>query len=181
MISLYTQTLNEFIAQGGNLHKNKFDAIPVFEAGGVTYNMFDLFIKRYGLREIGAETGELFSEYLEIKLDEICLKYVNKIELYINNFNKLMDRSVELKREGSNNYSNNEKNENYLNPIVTDKAKLQDYNAISKDGSSGFSETYTQAYGYFKSNPEILEKALEIENVYYKALEEFNILFMEIY
>lgn len=181
MISNYTETLNEFITQGGNVHKDKFDVLPTFTVGSTTYNLYDLFITRYGLREIGAETEELFSEYLSIKLDEINIKYTNKLNLYVSNFDNLMKRTVELTRQANNTYSNNRQDENYLNPIVTNNAKLQDLIKGSGTGENELNETYSQAYGYFKSNPEILKQALEIESVYYSMLDEFNILFMGVY
>lgn len=181
MISQYTETLNEFITQGGNVHKEKFDILPTFTVGDTVYNMYDLFITRYGLREIGAETDELFSQYLSIKLDEINIKYTNKINLYIQNFDKLMSRTVELERQANTTYNNKGKDENYLNPITTNNAKLQDFTTGENNGENELTENYTQAYGYFKSNPEIMKQALEIENMFYKALDEFNILFMGVY
>lgn len=181
MISNYTETLDEFIAQGGNVHRDKFDLLPTFTVGNTTYNLYDLFITRYKLREIGAETEELFSEYLSIKLDEINIKYSNKINLYIANFDKLMSRTVELERQANNTYSNNEKDEGYLNPLVSNNPQLQDVTKQDRSGENSLEEKYTQAYGYFKSNPEILRQAMEIENVYYRALDEFNVLFMGVY
>lgn len=181
MISNYTETLNEFIAQGGNIHKEKFDLLPTFTVGNQTYNLYDLFITRYGLREIGAETEELFSEYLSIKLDEINLRYSNKITMYIEQFNKLMDRTIELTREVNGSFENNQKDENYVNPVTTNNAKLQDFVTGERNGTNTATETYTQAYSWFKSNPELLKSALEIENIFYTALEDFNSLFMLVY
>lgn len=181
MISNYTETLNEFITQGGNVHKDKFDLLPTFTVGNQTYNMYDLFITRYGLREIGAETEELFSEYLSIKLDEINIKYTNKINLYVDNFNNLMKRSVELERHANTTYGKQIQDEDYLNPITTNNAKLQNFTKEINSGADKLDENYQQVYSYFKSNPEIMKQAMEIENIYYKALDEFNILFMGVY
>lgn len=182
MISHYTETLEEYIAQGGDLHKAKFDLLPTFSVGSTSLNMYDLFITRYKLREIGAETEELFSHYLDIKLDEIMLRYVDKINLYISNFNDLMSRKVKLQQDDTTTYGKATQNEDYLNPITNGTgAKLQDFTKQVNQGSDNYHSVKEQAFGYFKSNPEILKAALEIENIYYTALEEFNILFMEVY
>lgn len=160
MISLYTETLQQYIDNGGNMHLEKFAQIPPFVFDSVSYNAYDLFWRKYKFREIGAETEEMFDEYLGIKLDEVIIKYAEKIKLYIENFKKAFDRYSTLQRDISStknmdrNYSkggtvsldgtvNSDGNEkSYVNPIVTDNAKVQDYTTSEQNNTKKETETY---------------------------------------
>lgn len=181
MISNYTKTLKEFITQGGNVHKDKFDLLPTFIVGTQTYNLYDLFITRYGLREIGAETEELFSHYLSIKLDEINIKYSMKIEIFITNFNKLFDRKVKLERTIERTNNGNNKQTFYIQPITDVNGIVDSYNTENGSNTENLTETEERAFSYFQSNPQIMNEILNMQNIYYTALDEFNILFMGVY
>lgn len=170
MIALYTETLQQYIDNGGNIHEELFNKIPDLivpindeEVEHIT--MLNLFLTEYKLREIGAETEQLFEHYLMQKLNEIMVEYNQKIVTYQDNINKLMDRTVSLQRD--------KQDKNYLNPVTTDNAKLQDY--------IEHNETYTQSYGWFKSNPELLKQSMELKNIYMTALKSFDNLFMGVY
>lgn len=181
MISLYTETLNDYIAQGGNVHKGLFDLLPTFTVGNQTYNMYDLFITRYGLREIGAETEQLFEHYLMIKLHYVNINYSNKINSYIKAFDNLLSRVVELTRSVTGTDTGSSTDLDYVNPLVTQNGKIQDTTQRNTSVDTVRTETRSQAHSYFKTNPELLEQVLKIENIYYKALDEFEDLFMLVY
>lgn len=198
MINLYTITLREFVEHGGNTHRDKFDNIPQFIWENITYNAYDLFLTKYSLREIGAETEELFSEYLSIKLDEVIIKYSQKITLFMDNFNNLMKRSIKMQRKITDEnthtingeYTKNASNSEYANPITTDNnPKLQDLSKYVDTDTQHKTDTinsekiedYEQAYSFFKSNGELLEQAMKIKNIYYEMIDEFGELFMGVY
>lgn len=153
MIAVYTETLEEYITQGGNLHKEKFDLLPTFTVGDTVYNVYDLFIQRYKLREIGLETAELFDHYLNMKLDEVNVRYANKVKMYIKAFDNLLDRKLDVRRDIMKKYDGINDVQNYLNPISTQSAYLQDKQSNSANTTEHIAEDNQKIYGYFKSNP----------------------------
>lgn len=128
------------------------------------FNFKDMFIKKYLYREIGQETAQLFTHFLNNKLHEIIVEYVPKINIYKENFSKLMERVMPVKTYGSNTY--------YMNPMV------EDNNEIKIQDKDAYENTTEKMFTYFKSNPDILKQVLELENIYLTALNRFENLFM---
>lgn len=170
MFPRYTETLNEFIVNNAEyveLIKAKFDKFPSFSLYELNLNMWDMFVEDNGIREIGAESEYLFKRYLNRLTDSLLIKYVPKISVFVDNFNEMFSRKIQLKDSGKNTYFLNPMQDNDENKIV-----MQDVNKVES--------TREQALIMFKSNPELLKQILELEDVYNACLEEFSKLFMGI-
>lgn len=170
MFPNYTETLDEFLSNNAEykeLIKAKFDKFPKFTLYNLDISMWDMFVEDNGIREIGAETEYLFKRYLNRLVDNLLIKYVPKISMFIDNFNELFSRKIQLKDNGKNTY--------FLNPMQdNDEAKIVMQNVDKTE------VTREQALLVFKSNPEILKQIMELEDIYNACLEEFSKLFMGI-
>lgn len=210
MKALYTETFSDFLDRNEDSEIwqaiiQKFAKFPAFNLQALNFDMYSLFRHKYDIREIGAETESLFTHFIEEKLNESLIEYAPKINLYVSNFAKLMDRKLTLTeshtdervldRTVADTEAGDETKSNYLNPIaqavgtgsdktITRENVLRD-NSNNRDEDStytvNFEGTKEQAYILFKSNPELLEKALEIKNIYLEALNSFDTCFMGIY
>ena len=210
MKALYTETFSDFLDRNEDSEVwqaivQKFAKFPAFNLQALNFDMYSLFRHKYDIREIGAETESLFTHFIEEKLNESLIEYAPKINLYVSNFAKLMDRKLTLTeshtdervldRTVADTEAGDETKSNYLNPIaqavgtgsdktITRENVLRD-NSNNRDEDStytvNFEGTKEQAYILFKSNPELLEKALEIKNIYLEALNSFEPCFMGIY
>lgn len=210
MKALYTEIFSDFLERNEDSEVwqaivQKFAKFPAFNLQALNFDMYSLFRHKYDLREIGAETESLFTHFIEEKLNESLIEYAPKINLYVSNFAKLMDRKLTLTeshtdervldRTVADTEAGDETKSNYLNPIaqavgtgsdktITRENVLRD-NSNNRDEDStytvNFEGTKEQAYILFKSNPELLEKALEIKNIYLEALNSFDTCFMGIY
>lgn len=210
MKALYTEIFSDFLERNEDSEVwqaivQKFAKFPAFNLQALNFDMYSLFRHKYDIREIGAETESLFTHFIEEKLNESLIEYAPKIDLYISNFAKLMDRKLTLTeshidervldRTVADTEAGDETKSNYLNPIaqavgtgsdktITRENVLRD-NSNNRDEDSTYTVTFNgtkeQAYILFKSNPELLEKALEIKNIYLEALKSFEPCFMGIY
>ena len=135
---------------------------PTLKLGNTTLNMSDLFYVRNKYKEIGAETDELFAQNFRNVVNEALILYYDKIENQINNIKKLMDRTVKETYE--------DRHTNYLQPINETEPKLDDFN---KDHGER-----DRTFGYFKSNPEIMESVNKLEIMYMSALEYMDRIFL---
>lgn len=168
MFPSYTETLDEFFEHNKEykeLIKVKFDKFPVFNLYNLNLSMWEMFVEDNGIREIGAETEYLFKRYLNRLTDNLLIKYVPKIQLFIDNFNTLFDRKVKLTEGATGTY--------FLNPMQQNNTQ----NLIIQDVSK-YEGNKEQAYSYFKSNPQIMKEILELQDIYNSCLEEFSKLFM---
>lgn len=210
MKALYTEIFSDFLERNEDSEVwqaivQKFAKFPAFNLQALNFDMYSLFRHKYDIREIGAETESLFTHFIEEKLNESLIEYAPKINLYISNFAKLMDRKLTLTeshtdervldRSVADTEAGDETKSNYLNPIaqavgtgsdktITRENVLRD-NSNNREEDSTYTVTFNgtkeQAYILFKSNPELLEKALEIKNIYLEALNSFEPCFMGIY
>lgn len=210
MRALYTELFSDFLERNEDSEIwqaiiQKFAKFPAFNLQALNFDMYSMFRHRFEIREIGAETESIFTHFIEEKLNESLIEYAPKINLYLTNFAKLMDRKLSLTeshtdervldRTVEDTEAGDETKSNYLNPIaqavgtgsdktITRENVLRD-NTNNRDEDStytvNFEGTKEQAYILFKSNPELLEKALEIKNIYIEALKSFEPCFMGIY
>lgn len=210
MRALYTELFSDFLERNEDSEIwqaiiQKFAKFPAFNLQALNFDMYSMFRHRFEIREIGAETESIFTHFIEEKLNESLIEYAPKINLFISNFAKLMDRKLllteshtderVLDRTVADTEAGDETKSNYLNPIaqavgtgsdktITRENVLRD-NSNSHDEDSTYTVTFNgtkeQAYILFKSNPELLEKALEIKNIYLEALKSFEPCFMGIY
>lgn len=170
MFPSYTETLDEFLKHKEGTKElqdiqDKFALFPKFTLYNLDINMWGMFVEDNGIREIGAETEYLFERYLNRLVDNLLIKYVPKISMFIDNFNELFSRKIQLKDNGKNTY--------FLNPMQdNDEAKIVMQNVDKTE------VTREQALLVFKSNPEILKQIMELEDIYNACLAEFSKLFM---
>ena len=166
--ALYTETLAEFLERNESSSqwqaiKDRFNMIPTFNVEGFfDRNFYELFIEKYDIREIGAETESLFYHFINETISEVVIKYKHKIHQFINNFNKNFERTVLIEYHDDNKY--------YLNPVNTQADKLQ--NRTKVDG-----EKY-QSFGFLSTNTKIMQEMTELKDMYYEALNEFEKCFM---
>lgn len=166
--ALYTETLAKFLERNESSSpwqavKARFNLMPVFNVAGVfDRNFYELFVEKYDIREIGAETDSMFYHFINETISEVLIKYRPKIYHFINNFNNLFSRQVELAYHDDNKY--------YLNPANTQADKLQ--NRTKYDGSK------EQTFAFLTSNPRMMSELLEVKDIYYEALDEFEKCFM---
>jgi len=216
MISQYTETLEELLA---NLHYGEvsqdtsltailtlMSKFPNFVFGtDINLSMKDLFIEKYDIREIGAETETLFLHYWREKTNELLIKYVPKIKMWLDNFNDLFKFTVKLDLEDTKKYSDGRQNTYYLNPIsastgvsktvVVDQTnntttttfsggnlKTQDVDTSDNNGESyrKISRDALQTV-WGKTRADILKKILEVQDIYNQCLKEFDVLFMGLF
>ena len=169
MYGLYTITYEEWCNNHVDIEtevEETFDKLfPSFVIGDEQISMYSLFKSRNLYKDIGCETDEMFEHELKRKLTEVAVEYNKKITMYLSNFDKLFERVLTLEYSSDNKY--------YLHPVLDfdgGGGKIQDQ--TRNDG------THQQAYGYFKSNPDIMKAILDIKDIYSQALREFDILFM---
>lgn len=169
MIALYTEVFSDFLdrnedSEEWQIIKNKFDTFPIFNLVFTNVSMYELFKEKYSIMEIGSETEEIFIYNVNNKVNELLVKYKPKIDLYLSNFNTLMDRKIALSESGENH--------TLLYPI----------NNVNGKNATGvnFTGTKEQALLFFKSNADMLEQVMNIKDIYLDALQEFESCFMGI-
>lgn len=166
--ALYTETLAQFLERNESSSqwqalKERFMLMPVFNVEGfMDRNFYELFVEKYDIREIGAETESLFYHFVNETISEVLIKYKPKISMFITNFNKLFNRSVELAYHDDNKY--------YLNPVNTQSDKLQ--NRTKYDGSK------EQSFAFLTSNAKLMQEIMDLKDIYNEALNEFEKCFM---
>lgn len=144
---------------------------PAWTNSNKSYNMLDMFQNRFYYREICAETIEYWTHLAKRYINELLVKYGNLIELQLDNLNKLYDRFTT--------HTNTEQEGYFVNPINKPGTILGD------TGPSGQLQGYTEgkyeedkAFGYFRTNPELMEAVNKLEMLYNKVLAEMDLLFM---
>lgn len=172
MFPSYTETLDEFLQhQEGTKElqdiQAKFALFPKFNLYNLDINMWEMFKEDNLYREIGAETEHLFMYYLNRLTDNLLIKYVPKINLFISNFNTLFDRKLKLSGDGKNHY--------YLNPMQ-DNTEAN----IVMQNVTDYSDNRDIALAMFKSSPEIMKQIFELQDLYNDCLNEFSKLFIGI-
>lgn len=172
MFPSYTETLAEFLQhQEGTKElqdiQDKFALFPNFDLYNLDINMWEMFKEDNLYREIGAETEHLFMHYLNRLTDNLLIKYVPKINLFISNFNTLFDRKLKLSGDGKNHY--------YLNPMQ-DNTEAN----IVMQNVTDYNDNRDIALAMFKSSPEIMKQIFELQDLYNDCLNEFSKLFMGI-
>ena len=171
-----TITLQEYLAEGYELPDNLSDFITL-DIADIEYDIPTLFEKRNLYKEIGSETEELFKHNLSVLIDEALALYNPQLKLLQDNFENLMKRTVQEHIEGSGDRSSTGKN--FLNPANTDATKLTDKNTV--EGENSYEEDRDRSFGFFKSNPEVLQKANECFRVVSEILKYLDKAFIAEY
>lgn len=210
MKALYTEIFQDFLDRNESSTVwqalvTKFGKFPTFNLLELNFSFYNLFKDMYEIREIGAETESLFVHFVKDVLNETLIAYAPKIKLYLDNFNKLVDRKILLEqhygdsrvmdRTIGNTQDDSEVKATALNPITSvagvGDARTATREQITRDNESAVDEdsTYTvtfngtkeQALMFFKANPDLLESAMKIRDIYLDALKNFEKCFMGIF
>lgn len=216
IVSLYTETFQDFlenrgygtVSQDTSLTEvlNLMAKFPNFVFGDeIDLNFTELFIEKYDIREIGAETEELFLHFWRERTNELIIKYVPKIHMWLENFNKLFEFKVRLEILEDQQFSSGSQNTYYLNPVsanteitktvVVDeenktttttysggKLKTEDVSTNDDNGQKSRKidrDVLQSVWG--KTRPIILKQILELEDIYNSAIKEFETIFMGVY
>jgi hypothetical protein len=186
MISLFTETLDDLLKNKGYGTASQDAALteilslmgkfPNFTFGeDLNISMTDLFMHKFDIREIGAETEELFMHYWKERINELLIKYVPKITMWLDNFNDLFKFTVELTT--TNNLTNANTNSYYLNPVNANSEKLSNKDTSTETKTGTVKREVLQTV-WGKTRAMILEQILNLKDVYNDCLNEFEVIFM---
>ena len=172
--TMYLYQVEEVWTEKGTSLTQEIPALlkfPDWVVNGQTFKMSAMFDDRFKFREISAETIEMWTQIANRYCNELVVKYGELIELQIANLNKLYDRFTT--------HTNTEQEGYFVNPINKPGTILGD------TGPSGQLQGYTEgkyeedkAFGYFRTNPELMEAVNKLEMLYTRVLAEMDLLFM---
>lgn len=170
MQALYTETFEDFLKRHEQSTEwqeivTKLGKFPRFTLGELDFDIYTLIKEKFKIWEIGAETESLFVYEFNDSVNELSIKYIPKIEMYINNFATMLDRKIALGSDGQT--------DNILYPVSTIAGKVAT--------SVKFNSNKDNPLMIFKSNGELLAQAMDIKNIYLDCLAEFEKNFMTIY
>ena len=161
------------------------DKFPAFVfSDTINFSMKTLFIQKYDIREIGAPTEDLFMHFWREKTNELLMKYAPKMQKWLDNFDDLFEFTVRLTRDDTENLSNNNKNTYYLNPIngVTENLKVQDVDKAENQRAVAFhSERDVLQSVWGKTRADIMEKILNLKDIFNDCLNEYELIFMGLF
>ena len=159
MIALYTETLETLLK---NKHygevsedtsltevKNLMNKFPAFIFDeNINLDMLTMFIQRYDIREIGAETEEMFLHFWREKTNELLMKYAPKMQKWLENFDDLFKFTVKLEKKQSIEENVEESKQE------TRDLEMGTSNTETRDLEMGTSNTETRDLEIGKSNTE---------------------------
>ena len=193
MRALYTTTFQDFLDDCSSTPewvaiKNLFDNFPAFHIGGVkqadgtitsvtTDSLYDLFVDRYEIYEIGSETYDLFVHGVRDKIKELTIKYMPKIAI-LSQIVWSVD-STTKKSQAMMNYfemvtTDNFSNTGYIYPINT---------GASAKMSGRTDNTGTRTHKMPLSSAswvELTKEVLSLPDTYNSLLDELGSVFMQI-
>ena len=158
------------------------DAFPDFEFGEeITLSMTTMFIEKYDIRRIGSDTIPLFMHFWKEKANELLVKYAPKIEKWKENFNDLFKFTVQLGKTVIEGTSRSGTNKYYLNPASAnaENLKVQDVDTNNGTGSRNVTETRDVLQSVWgKTRADIMEKILNLKDIFNDCLQEFETIFL---
>ena len=195
MIAVYTETLETLlknkhygeVSQDASLTEILvlMDKFPDFIFGDdIEFSMKTLFLQKYDIREIGAETEEMFLHFWREKTNELLMKYAPKMQKWLENFDDLFKFTVKLELDTRENSSNNNKNTYYLNPVnsSTTNLKVQDVDNSEGGNSRGIhTERDVLQSVWGKTRADIMEKILNLKDIFNDCLSEYEVIFMGVF
>lgn len=195
MIVNYTETFETLLQNQGYGEEEQssslteilelMDKFPKFVFNeDIEFDMFTLFKNKYEIREIGAETEELFLHFWREKTQELLIKFVPKIKMWLDNFNDLFQFKVKLSLTDTSNQTTGNQNTYYLNPTTANTQNLKVQDVAKNDGNTNKSRTIDRdvlqsVWG--KTRPIILKQIMELTDIYNVCIKEFEVLFMGVY
>lgn len=195
MLSLYTETLETLLknkhfgepSEDGSLTEclNLMRKFPNFVfSDTINMSLLQLFLERYDIREIGSETEELFLHHWREKTNELLMKYAPKMQKWLDNFDDLFKFTVKLERDDSDTFEENSKNTYYLNPVNnnTEHLKVQDVDKTENGNTRTIhSERDVLQSVWGKTRADIMEKILNLKDIFNDCLAEYEVIFMGLY
>lgn len=161
------------------------DKFPAFVfSDTINFSMKTLFLQKYDIREIGAPNEDLFMHFWREKTNELLMKYAPKMDKWLENFDDLFKFTVKLSRDDSSNIYNNNQNTYYLNPInnSTTNLKVQDVDTSNNTKNIGFhSERDVLQSVWGKTRADIMEKILNLKDIFNDCLSEYEQIFMGVF
>lgn len=195
MLALYTETL-ETLLRNKNYGEESQDSsltevlelmekFPTFVFGeDISLDMTTLFLQKYDIREIGAETEELFLHFWREKTNELLMKYAPKMQKWLENFDDLFKFTVRLSKTQTREGTDNNKNTYFLNPVNTNPSnlKVQDVDTSNSDFDHTISEERDVLQSVWgKTRADIMEKILNLKDIFNDCLSEYEVIFMGIF
>lgn len=195
MIALYTETLETLLK---NKHYGEesedssltevlelMEKFPSFVFGeNIEFSIETLFIQKYDIREIGSETEEMFLHSWREKTNELLMKYAPKMQKWLENFDDLFKFTVRLKKIQRTEGNDNNKNTYFLNPVSNDTTslKVQDVDASNSDFEHKIKEERDVLQSVWgKTRADIMEKILDLKDIFNECLQEYETIFMGVY
>ena len=192
MRTLYTQLFSDFLSDNASTPEwtaivTKFGTFPAFYIQGVrksdgTYSditlssLYDLFVERYDMYEIGGETPDLFVHAVNDKLTELQIKYLPKMAI-LNQLVYAVDGTTHDSRAVSNTYvmrlEENYDNTGYVYPVNATSDKVS-----GRTNNNGYKETKMPLSQ--KSWTELIEEILRLPDLYNNLLDDLGTVFMQI-
>ncbi len=150
----------------------------------INFSMTDLFMKKYDIREIGAETEELFMHFWREKTNELLMKYAPKMQKWLENFDDLFKFTVKLERDENYTDTDNNQNTYYLNPVngTTTNLKVQDVDKSENTNvryAHSSRDVLQSVWG--KTRADIMEKILNLKDIFNDCLAEYETIFMGVF
>ena len=193
MRTLYTQLFSDFLTDNATTPEwvaiqNLFDNFPAFYIEGVrksdgtitsvvTDSLYDLFVSRYDIYEIGGETQDLFVHAVRDKIKELTIKYMPKIAI-LSQIVWSVDATSKKSQAMTNHFemvtTDDFKNTGYIYPINTGStAKMS--------GRTDNSGTRTEKRPLSQQSwTELTREILDLPNTYGAILDELGACFMVI-
>lgn len=162
------------------------DKFPSFVfSDTINFSIKTLFIQKYDIREIGAKTEELFMHFWREKTNSLLMKYAPKMQKWLDNFDDLFKFTVKLTRDDTSNTYNNNQNTYYLNPVTNASdanLKVTDVDKSNSSRNIGFhSERDVLQSVWGKTRADIMEKILNLKDIFNDCLFEFEEIFMVVF
>lgn len=174
----YTETLQEYIEDGGTLPSPYFALVEGFE---------DLFVAKYVDCEIGFETPYLFQVKLTAKAKHVMPLYADKIAIFNTQIAEIKAHASKVRTEtrvyGETHTSTHTSGSN--SDLPYDGANPQPTNTNEGDGSADTDErtdVFTEDYGLAPVEREqVISIARKIKDLEEECLKEYKSLFMGVY
>ena len=193
MRTLYTQLFSDFLDDNGSSTQwvaiqSLFANFPAFYIQGVrdssgtistvtTESLYDLFVSRYDIYEIGGETPDLFIHAVRDKIKELTIKYMPKIAI-LSQIVWSVDATTKKSQAMMNSFemvtTDDFKNTGYIYPINTgSSAKMS--GRTDNTGSRTEKRPLSQS-----SWTELTKEILSLPDTYNAILDELGECFMVI-
>lgn len=194
MLANYTETLETLLENKGygtgsqdqSLTEilNLMDKFPNFVFDDLTLSMKTLFLQKYDIREIGAETEELFLHFWREKTNELLMKYAPKMQKWLDNFDDLFKFTVKLERDETESSTDGTTNTYYLNPVNNNTTNLKVQDVDKSDNTYGNTkhverDVLQSVWG--KTRADIMEKILNLKDIFNDCLAEYETIFMGVF